>query len=361
MPRPDGPFSIMVAGPDLEFRTFQVADASPTGRQILSLYDATPFDEHVVLQWLPEGDVEELRSDETADLSVDIPAKFIVAKSDRLYRLVLDDRSVSWPTPKISVLALKTLGQISADAELYLRRENEADQLIDGDAVRLTDSGVENIYSKRGVWKLNVQGVEIESAQPMIGVRAAIVEAGLNPDQGWIIVLKTASAKRQVTLEDTIDLREPGIEKLRLTPREINNGEKMAQPIRQFSLMPTDEAGLDARKLRWETVIDQGRRWLLLQGYPMPPGFTAGSATVAVEVPSNYPAAELDMFYCFPILARDSGHAIPQTESRQQIGDNAYQRWSRHRGPNAPWRMGVDSVLTHLALIDAALAREVEA
>ncbi|MFK0693225.1 E2/UBC family protein [Mesorhizobium sp. IMUNJ 23033] len=37
-----------------------------------------------------------------------------------------------------------------------------------------------------------------------------------------------------------------------------------------------------------------------------------------------------------------------------------FQRWSRHRGATAPWRPMRDSVLTHLALVDASLHREVE-
>ncbi|MGE3303617.1 MAG: multiubiquitin domain-containing protein [Hyphomonadaceae bacterium] len=358
---PEGTHSISVAGADLNFRTLSVADPTPTGRQILSLVDARPFEEHVVLQWLHEGDVEEVRADEPVDLNISIPARFIVAKADRLFRFVFDDRSISWPEPKIEERTLRVLGQLIDGAELYVRRENEPDALVPtGGHVRLGEAGVENIYSKLGHWKLNVQGVEIESSAPMIGVRKAIQEAGFNPDQGWIIVLKTASSKRQVTLEDTIDLREPGIEKLRLTPREINNGETPTNR-RQFSLRPEDHAGLDARKLHWETIVDGGRRWLLLHGYPLPVGYNVNAITIAVEVPPSYPAAELDMFYCHPELVRTSGHAIPQTEARQAICGATYQRWSRHRGPNAPWRMGVDSVLTHLALIDAALAREVDA
>src|SRR5689334_6559034 len=51
------------------------------------------------------------------------------------------------------------------------------------------------------VWKLNVQGVIIESLKPEIVVRQAIKEAGFNPDTPWIIVLKVAGEpKREVDL-----------------------------------------------------------------------------------------------------------------------------------------------------------------
>ncbi len=93
----------------------------------------------------------------------------------------------------------------------------------------------------------------------------------------------------------------------------------------------------------------------------LPAGFDTAAATIAMEVPPSYPAGEIDMFYVHPHLARLDGVTIPQTQIAQPIDGRSFQRWSRHRGALAPWRPGRDSVLTHLALIDASLAREVEA
>ena len=87
-----------------------------------------------------------------------------------------------------------------------------------------------------GPWKLNVQGVIIESPQPEIVVRQAIKQAGFNPDTPWIIVLKIAGEpKKEVDLSFVIDLRHKGIEKLRLTPRQINNGEMAAARVVRIS------------------------------------------------------------------------------------------------------------------------------
>lgn len=73
---------------------------------------------------------------------------------------------------------------------------------------------------------MNVQGVIVESKQPEIVVRHAIQQAGYNPDTPWIMVLKVAGEpKREVDLSFVIDLRHKGIEKLRLTQRQINNRE----------------------------------------------------------------------------------------------------------------------------------------
>jgi hypothetical protein len=204
---------------------------------------------------------------------------------------------------------------------------------------------------------LNVQGVTIESPHPEIVVRHAIKQAGFNPDAPWIIVLKiVGEPKREVDLSYVIDLRHEGIEKLRLTPRQINNGDGAHARRRDFALLSQDEGHLDRLGLRWETLIDAGRRWLIIRGYPVPPGYNRSVTDVAVEVPISYPGAQLDMFYCSPPLALPTGVPIPQTQHTETITGAPFQRWSRHR----QWNAATDTLATHLALIDGSLRREVE-
>ncbi|PAY09316.1 hypothetical protein CK489_08200 [Bradyrhizobium sp. UFLA03-84] len=206
------------------------------------------------------------------------------------------------------------------------------------------------------VWKLNVQGVIIESRKPEIVVREAIQQAGFNPDTPWIIVLKVAGEpKREVDLAFVIDLRHKGIEKLRLTPRQINNGEMCAQRRIDFAMLPQDEALLDRLGFDWETLVDAGRRWLIIRNYLLPRGYQAAAATIGIEVPVSYPGAQLDMFYCHPPLALPSGAAIPQTQQIETVIGLPFQRWSRHR----QWDPARDTVATHLALVDESLHREV--
>lgn len=207
-------------------------------------------------------------------------------------------------------------------------------------------------------WRLNVQGVQVESRKPEIVVRDAIKLAGFDPDTPWIIVLKTAGGpKKEVGLKDVIDLRLPGIEKLRLTPRQIDNGESALPAMRsEFALLPQDDVLLQRRGLRWETALDNGRRWLLVRGYALPDGYSHRDITLAIEIPASYPGAQLDMFYCHPHLSRTSGGAIPQTEHVESIFGTSYQRWSRHR----PWDAARDTLATHLALVDESFRREVE-
>lgn len=352
---------IEVAGLDLAFKPIRILDRTPTGEQILDACEKAPRDQYVVLQWLGNGDIEEIRPTENLKPSPDGPARVILAQADRTFRITLDDRSMVWPESGISEAALRTLGRVPEDKSLYLSLENAADLQIEPNAlIDLSERGSEVIYSRVARWVLNVQGVSVESAEPRISVRDALIQAGFDVDANWIIVLKTASEKKQVDMDYVIDLREPGIEKLRLTPREINNGEVAAVARRDFALMPSDHAWLDARGYDWSTILDAGRRWLIIRDMPLPYGYNVASATIAMEIPTAYPMAEIDMFYCSPHLVRTNGQVIPQTQVTETINGRPFQRWSRHRGAGAPWRAGQDCVATHLLLVEESLDREVE-
>jgi len=206
-------------------------------------------------------------------------------------------------------------------------------------------------------WKLNVQNVVIKVEKPEIVVREALKLAGFDPNAGWIIVLKVhGEPKKEVDLSTIIDLRHPGVEKLRLTPKHINNGDANPRSRREFALLPVDEAHLSRLGIRWDTIARGGRRWLILRSYQLPTGYTTGRVDIAIDVPASYPGAQLDMFYCHPHLRLTSGGVIPQTEAAERIEDISFQRWSRHR----PWDAARDNLSTHLALIDESLQREVE-
>lgn len=209
-------------------------------------------------------------------------------------------------------------------------------------------------------WKLNVQGVILDVAQPSISVRDALVQAGFNPDQGWQIFLKVAGQKKQaVDLTDEVDLRTPGIEKLRLTPKDVNNGEAPRGPRSDFALLDADEEHLGRLGLRWETIIEEGRRWLVIYDYPLPVGYTAEVTTLALEIPPTYPGAQVYGFYSYPPLELVDGRAIESTQLRGVLLGVEFHGWSRRRGKAAPWNPALDNVRTQLALVDAALAKEV--
>lgn len=119
---------------------------------------------------------------------------------------------------------------------------------------------------------------------------------------------------------------------------------------RQFQLPEQDLAYLDGLGLQWETVSDGGMNWVVIHNYPVPPGYNVNEVTIAVKIEAGYPRAQLDMAYFFPALSRQDGHPI-NAITHQSIEGKQFQRWSRHRTGQNPWREGVDDLSTHMTLV----------
>lgn len=350
---------IEIADAMLAFRLVQIADLTPTGAQLAAAAGFKPAQQVSVLQLLSNGDLEDIRPAETVDLR-HAEGRFVIVESDRSYRLTIDGQRFDWPCRIVSGGLLRKLGQVPEEKGVFLEQIETADRTIGPhDLVDLDAAGVESFVTRIKRWKLNVQGVILDVDTPTIGVRDAIAQAGFNPDQGWQIFLKiTGQPKRPVTLVDTVDLRTPGIEKLRLTPNEVNNGEAPLAPRRDFDLLETDHAHLARLRLRWETVEQLERRWLLLHDYPLPHGYIVSHVLLALEIPPTYPGAQIYGFYAYPPLELASGRTIDNTQMRGMIDGQEFHGWSRNRGSLA-WNAATDNVSTQLMLVEAALAKEV--
>ena len=338
-----------------------ISDAEPTARQILETFERFPADEHVLL-YLPRGGMlEPIELDETIDLRAREPERFFAFKTDRLLNFVANGRRFAWGANKIPVELVRLVARIPDNEALYPERTDAADkELNDGDVVRLGGKGLERLSSREQNWKLNVQGVLLTLTTPLIAVKDALAQAGFDPNANWIAILKRkGEAKLQVALTDQIDLRLPGIEKLRLTPGQINNGEAHSAPRRTFQLLEKDETYLQQRGLSWETFQEGGRRWLLLRNFVLPEGYNHAVVDIAIDVPLAYPRAEIDMFHSLPHLTLKAGGIIGETSGRTPIQGKTYQQWSRHLNGQTRWDPTTDSVMTHIAVIEAALLKEV--
>lgn len=351
---------IEVADTTLSFRRIALADNTPTGAQIARLAGLGDATTAVVLQWQTSGGIEDIRPEEVAQLSAGL--RFIVASADRTYRFQLNGVRYEWPSSSISVEAVRQLGQVPPVHSVYLERQESADlELRAGTAVALSAGGVERIYSKRAVWALKVQGVGLEFDTPSVRVRDAMERAGFDPAKAWhIFFIVQGQPKQELTVDSVMDLGQPGVEKLRLVQRNVDNG-LAGEPQRAFAVLPADVKHLDAVGLVWETVIsEEGRRWLLVHDYPLPSGALPATATLALEIPASYPQAQIDMFYFLPFVHPAAGGEYPSTQIRATIRGQVYQGWSRHRNAAAAWNPQWDNIATHLALVETALLAETE-
>ncbi len=337
----------------------QLGDHSPIGRQILFAAGLSPATDYALLQLRNDGSVEEIGPDENASLAaVEGGRRFYAWKTDRIFYFTLDERKFPW-TDEISEEMLRDICHVSADKSIWIDRQGVPDQeLVPGSRLDLKDHGIERLYTKARHWKLDVQGTIIDSETQHIQVQVALTKAGIDVAKPWIIVLVVAGQpKRTVSLDTIIDLATPGIERIRLMPDKINNGDGQSMR-RKFELLPKDVVYLNRQHPGWEAIEENQTRWLIVPHYRLPSGYTVEKTMIAVRIPAPYPAAEIDMFYCSPPLALASGAPIPQISGGVDIAGQQFQQWSRHRDPGV-WSPAHDCILTHMGLVEESLNREV--
>lgn len=338
----------------------ELSDTTPTGEQILAAARLRPAADYALLRWPDSGPTNEVALDDIIKLPRNGPLlAFFAIKSDRVSYFTLDEERYAWAGP-LDADTVRRVGHVDPVMDLWLELTDQEDHLIQpGEVIDLDAPGVERLYTKAAVWHLRVNDEDTEWPQPRILVRDALTKAGFDVSRPWTMKFKVQGQPvRAVNLHDELDLSQAGVERLRVAPSEVNNGDGRGVR-REFSLLAADAGFLNKRGLHWQTVNSDGQ-WLIVSDYPLPPGYDVATFTLAVLIPPSYPTAALDMFFCHPPLSINAS-VPPQTEHHQAIDGRNFQRWSRHRGSASPWNPGVDNLASHFALIDEALAREVEA
>jgi hypothetical protein len=142
-------FRILVAGTDLQFHDSKVPDPVPTGRQIIEAAGGRPPDEFIVLEWLKDGDIEELELDETTDLRAPGAERFIVARSSQLFKFEIDGKRHSWPDKTITREALLAIAQQDpAKFSVWQEFHKKADEeILAGHPAHLEPEGIERFYT----------------------------------------------------------------------------------------------------------------------------------------------------------------------------------------------------------------------
>lgn len=340
-------------------RAIELNDATPTGQQILLAAGMRPAANYALLRWPEHGPTNEVALDDVIELPTrGSTAEFFAIEADGVSYFTLDEERYAW-AGSLDADIIRRIGRVDAGLQLWLERTSQEDrEILAGEAIDLEEKGVERIYTRRPVWHLKVQNQSTEWDRPQISVREALIKAGYDVSKAWEIKFKVKDQPiRPATLDEILDLSQPGVERLRVAPANVDNGDSAQEARRDFSLLAADASFLDREGFRWRTLLD-GERWLIVDDYPLPTGYNVAICSLAVQMPNGYPDSQLDMFYCAPDLSVD-GRAPAQTEARQLIEGQHFQRWSRHRGAGSAWAPGVDNLASHFALIEHALCREV--
>lgn len=139
-----GSFKATVNGKTIKFN-----DPMPTGRQILADAGFNPADAFVLIQ-LESHTTRSVGLEETVDLRDEGKENFRAFESDRIFRLVIDERGYEWGAAVISEPELREIANVPQNEVLVLEREDEPDlPLSPDDKVDLGKNGVEHLHTAK--------------------------------------------------------------------------------------------------------------------------------------------------------------------------------------------------------------------
>ena len=235
----------------------------------------------------------------------------------------------------------------------------EADEPVDIESC--AQNGYEPPRARRYRIRIDRQHYVID--RPTITGRELLELAGKTPHTRFRIDQKLRGGEvKRIGYDEVVAICEPGIERFMTVPLDQNEGavSRVLTLLHDFDLPEEDTEHLDARGLQWETVREGNRQWLVIHDWSIPEEYNQPSVTLALMIPPSYPVAQIDMVFFTPAIARLDRQPIGATSASMAIRGERFQRWSRHRSRQNPWRPGEDSVVTHLALVEHWLEREFE-
>lgn len=196
-------YQFQLAVESVLFKPVQVADPVPTGRQMLVAGGLRPVDEFTLSAVLPDGDFEDVRLDETFDLRARGVERFIAFRTDREFKLTLDDRQLSWGKPVVPGVSLYTLAGATGDTGIFLEVRGCEDRFIEpGDLIDLTEPGIERfITAPRPApgFLILVNAVEETVPNKRVTfeqvVKLAFPDAGTQPNVVYSMTYRNAASK----------------------------------------------------------------------------------------------------------------------------------------------------------------------
>ncbi|MBB5498648.1 multiubiquitin domain-containing protein [Paraburkholderia sp. MM5384-R2] len=148
--REHGPYYVRVGREGLDFRKVVLAHPVASGKAILEAAETFPVDDYLLFRIARNGVTEELRPDSAVDLRSDGVEKFVVFRSDRAFRFMLDERAFDWGASRISGATLKHLAGVDVDnQDVWQQALGGSDLMIEDDGFAdLAAAGVERFVTR---------------------------------------------------------------------------------------------------------------------------------------------------------------------------------------------------------------------
>jgi len=156
--RSHGPYRILVGDDALEFQPRVIAGPTPTGDQVLDAAGVTDHINYVAYKVLKNGLLEELRPEEKTDLRDSGIEQFIVFRTDRSFRFLLNQGAFDWGAAHITGLTLKKLAGVGLEeSDVWLEVSGAGERRIgDQEFVDLAAPGVERFHTRPRIYDIFV-------------------------------------------------------------------------------------------------------------------------------------------------------------------------------------------------------------
>lgn len=210
-------------------------------------------------------------------------------------------------------------------------------------------------HAKHYAFRVDKERIVVDT--PTITGREILAKVSKTPEGFKLYQHRRGHQPVLIHPDQVVNLREPGVERFTTMPKDTTEGLDAPCLRQDFRLPESDESYLTSLGLPWEAFLDGGTRWLIIHNWQLPAGYTRTQVTLGLQIPDNYSDSQIDMVYFKEALARSDGRLIGALAT-QTIAGVQWQRWSRHRTSVNPWRIGIDEVASHLALVDEWLRRE---
>ena len=124
------------------------------------------------------------------------------------------------------------------------------------------------------------------------------------------------------------------------------------------------EEEFDAVKRQYgELTVDEESTWMIVEHYPLPPGWNKPETKILILIPSGYSTTPPDNFYTDDDLRLENENQALSASPGQNVAGGTWQQFSYHVQPGE-WRphaepLRGDNLLTFMAAVGTRLS-EVE-
>jgi len=280
--------------------------------------------------------------------------KGVVPKPQNGLKVRIDDQRYKIDDPKPTgrqLLRLTGKRPVEEHLLFLILRGGGFEEIRLDETVDLCRPGIERFmtFDSSASYRLEIDGERVEWGTKLISGLKLKELAGVDPSTYAVWQeIRGGGDDLPISNEDFIDLSADGLERFFTVIEKTTAGDTV-------SILPRrDRTYLEERGLSFSEISENGRNGIILRNYSLPQDqYNVEKADILILLPSGYPDAPPDMFYCLPwikIATRDGYPAAADVAFA--FHSQSWQRWSRH---NNQWRRGKDGIWTMLKRVDCAL------